>query len=403
MSARAKGPRLYLRSGRLASRTSERLPDVYVIRDGSIERSTGCGPERLPEAEGALRDYIAQKWTPDVVAPSSRSDPTQVLVADVLALYAQEVAPTKSDPAFVGGNIETLIRWWGDKAIADVRRSTCQAYAGWRQAQPDRRFKDPDKAPRVSSETARRELEDLSAAIGYWHGEDKLSTRPSVWLPEKPESPRDALTRAQAAQLLRAALGYRIDAKGRWSRLGRSARANRAHLRRFILIGLYTGTRPGVTPNLLWEESAVQPWADLDAGVIFRRGRAVREQKTKRTPVVKIPPRLLAHMRRWRGMDLKRGDAGANPVASVLHHGGEPISGKIRTGFEGCVRDAGLSEEITPHWMRHTAATWLMEAGVDVWKAAGYLGMNPNTLIDHYGHHRPDYQAAAARGAGGRR
>ena len=120
---------------------------------------------------------------------------------------------------------------------------------------------------------------------------------------------------------------------------------------------------------------------------------------TKRRPVVKLPPRLLAHMRRWREMDRR---AKAAPV-SVLHHGGEPIAGKIRTGFEGCVRDAGLPAEITPHWMRHTAATWLMEGGVDMWDAAAYLGMSVTTLEKHYGHHRPDHQAAASRAIGGKR
>jgi hypothetical protein len=54
---------------------------------------------------------------------------------------------------------------------------------------------------------------------------------------------------------------------------------------------------------------------------------------------------------------------------SVLHHGGEPIAGKIRTGFEGCVRDAGLPEEITPHWMRHTCGDLAHGGGVDMWEA----------------------------------
>jgi len=409
MSQHAKGPRLYLRRGRKNSRTGERLPDVYFIRDGSVERSTGCGPERLSDAEGKLAEYIAEKWTPPTLSTESRRDPGQVLVADVLALYALEKAPHTADPSFVAGNIQTLTAWWGDQTISEVKRSTCQAYAAHRQTQPDRRYKDAEKAPRVSSETARRELEDLSAAIGHWHGEDALTTRPMVWLPDKSESPRDALTRSQAAALLKASLGWRVTKKrgkpDRWERLGKSARANRAHIRRFLLIGFYTGTRHTVMRELLWEESAVQPWLDLDKAVIFRRGKAVREQRNKKTPVVKIPPRLLAHLRRWRAMDHKLGmaDDGEDIVVSVLHHGGAPISGKIRTGFASCVRDAGLPAEITPHWMRHTAATWLMEAGVDVWKASAFLGMNPQTLIDHYGHHRPDYQADAAQASGGRR
>jgi integrase len=47
--------------------------------------------------------------------------------------------------------------------------------------------------------------------------------------------------------------------------------------------------------------------------------------------------------------------------------------------------------------MRHTAATWLMEAGVEMWDAVAYLGMSVATLEKHYGHQRPDHQAAVVR------
>ena len=50
--------------------------------------------------------------------------------------------------------------------------------------------------------------------------------------------------------------------------------------------------------------------------------------------------------------------------------------------------------------MRHTAATWQMQAGVDPYEAAGYLGMSVETLMDTYGHHHPDFQEKAARASG---
>lgn len=413
MPRRAKGPRLYLREGRRDSRTGKPLPDVWVIRDGSGETSTRFGPEQQPQAEQALGRYLAEKFTAPPLKGDSRRDPTQVLVAEVVALYSQDKADTSGlDAATFDRFIANVLAWWGERTLADVKRSTCQAYAKHRQSQPDARYKDPAKAPRVGSETARRELEVLSAAIGHWHGEDTLTTRPVVWLPEKPESPRDALTRSQAAALLKAAMGYRradVDGKPVWTRLGGSAVANRAHLRRFILIGLYTGTRHSAMRALLWEEALTQAWVDLDKGMIYRRGRGERET-TKRRPVVKLPPRLLAHLRRWRRLDAEIAETKAankngelHRRITVLHHGGEPIAGKIRTGFQNCVRDAGLSEGVTPHWMRHTAATWLMEGGVEMWQAAAYLGMSTTTLEKHYGHHRPDHQAGAIRALGNRR
>jgi integrase len=50
------------------------------------------------------------------------------------------------------------------------------------------------------------------------------------------------------------------------------------------------------------------------------------------------------------------------------------------------VRLAGLDGKITPHTLRHTAATWLMQAGVDKWEAAGFLGMSVEMLDRVYGH-----------------
>ena len=47
-----------------------------------------------------------------------------------------------------------------------------------------------------------------------------------------------------------------------------------------------------------------------------------------------------------------------------------------------------------PHTLRHTAATWLMQLGVDFWVASGYLGMTVETLTTVYGHHHPDFQKA---------
>ena len=67
-----------------------------------------------------------------------------------------------------------------------------------------------------------------------------------------------------------------------------------------------------------------------------------------------------------------------------------------KTGFKHAVALAGLWGKVTPHTLRHTAATWLMQRGVPIWQAAGYLGMSAETLERTYGHHHPDYMQTAA-------
>ena len=83
-----------------------------------------------------------------------------------------------------------------------------------------------------------------------------------------------------------------------------------------------------------------------------------------------------------------------------MHHfvewHGKPVA-SVKTGFASAVRLAGLDRSIgnvTPHTLRHTAATWLMQRGVAVWEAAGFLGMSEKTLRDTYGHHHPNHLRA---------
>jgi len=83
---------------------------------------------------------------------------------------------------------------------------------------------------------------------------------------------------------------------------------------------------------------------------------------------------------------------------------GKPIS-SVKTAFSRAVKLAGLSDEagrIVPHTLRHTAATWLMQRGVSIWQAAGYLGMSAETLDRVYGHHSPDHLKGAANAIAGK-
>jgi len=79
----------------------------------------------------------------------------------------------------------------------------------------------------------------------------------------------------------------------------------------------------------------------------------------------------------------------------VVHYHGEPIK-KERRAWHTARARAGLGPEVTPHVMRHTAATWLMQRRCDLWEAAGFLGMTPEMLRDVYGHHHPDFQKEVA-------
>jgi integrase len=162
------------------------------------------------------------------------------------------------------------------------------------------------------------------------------------------------------------------------------------HLARFILIALYTGTRAGAIAKASPNKGEGRSFVDLDHGVFYRLPEGARPSR-KRQPPAPIPGRLLAHMRRW-------WDRG------IIHDhfvewNGEPVA-SVKTALKTAVRLAKLPGKVTPHTFRHTAATWLMLNGVNVWRAAGFLGMSVETLDRVYGHHHPDFMSDAAEAIG---
>jgi integrase len=396
MPQRSKGPRLYKRSARRDKDGRVTHAAVYLIRDGSTTVSTGCGPDDKPGAEKALNAYLARKYAE--AGASQRATGDTVYIAEVLNLYGREAAPAdEGDRAILASRIEKLLDWWGSKAVSDIRRTTCRHYVAWRTQQRIRHAKTSTRT--VKEATARRELVVLSAAVNYWHAEHPLPALPVVWLPEDSQPRNTFLTRPQAAALLGAALGFYRDKDGYLQRRGKSARANREHLKRFILIGLYTGTRHSAMTGLKWVSATDGGWIDLERGVMHRRGSGERDTK-KRRPPVRLQKRLLAHLRRWDAADRKMEAERGIAITHVIHHGGEPV-GKIRTGWVGIRADAGLGPDIVPHVMRHTCGTWLAQRGVEVWEAAGYLGMTAEMFERVYGHHHPEFQSTAAEALSG--
>lgn len=401
----AKGPRLHLR-------TRAGRAQVYVILDtGGVEVSTSCGPEDRAGAESALSRYIESKHETTV----GSHDPRTVLVSDVLTYYLAEKAPPadadhRALKSFddMSRCVERLLEWWGQKHLSDVKRSTCKDYVRDRTAQTNRRAKEGNGKP-ISKGTAGRELETLRAAINSYHAEYVLDALPVVTMPEKTGAGRIRwLTRTEAAEALLACMGWRKtgdrmahipDQKSDSKHSGgvrKQTRTRRAHLRRFLITGLYTGTRHMPMIRARWIPSTVEPWIDVDRGLFYRRGDEER-QTSKRQPPVRIPPRLLAHLRRWRDIDMAHIDKDGNPdpITHVIHQGGKPLTGKIRTAWEGMRDDAGLGPDVVPHILRHTSATWVMQGGMPISDAADYLGMTEEVLRAHYYHFHPDYQAEA--------
>jgi integrase len=341
MSRRNQGPRLRW----LAKRQCFYI--TWTERGRSRERSTGTADRE--QAEIKFADWMQLRKR-----RSGPSDPSAVLVTDILNDYQRERGPKVHAPGRIAYAVLALTDFYEGNSVADVTPETCSRYG--------------EKRGR-SAGTVRRELGVLRAAINHAYKNCVITRRVPVELPDRPE-PRDRwLARDEAARLIRAA---------------RTPQA-RLYMPLFILLGLYTGRRKEAILSLRWHQ------VNLEAQTINFE-IAGRRRTNKKRGTIKIPPRLLPHLRRAR----RRG----TELGFVLHINGEHI-GDIKKGFAAACERAGI-EGVSPHTLRHTAATWLMQAGTAPWQAAGFLSMSIQTLLRVYGHHHPDFQREAAENIGKR-
>jgi integrase len=244
---------------------------------------------------------------------------------------------------------------------------------------------------------------------------------PKITLPPKAEGRHRWLTRNEAARLLGAAIGYVWDnERETWKRRedGTLLRRERWIIRRrypavrFTLVGIYSARREETIRRTQWLPTTTHPWMNLDA-MVYQGKEALERSTKKRRPPAKIASRLRPHLVRWRKIDHTRTEelraAGlmkdGEQIRFVVNrmHDGQALAGKIRSAWEGILEDAGLRDDVVRHSLRHTAATWLMQADVDMWEAAGWLGMTDEQLEANYGHHHPDFQEEAAEALRGRR
>lgn len=320
---------------------------VWTERGRSRERSTGTADRR--QAEIALAEFINVK-----TRNAGPRDPSQVLMTDVLADYALEHAPETASPWRIAAAVKPLVAFWEGRSVADVTRETCRAYARSRIGR--------------SAGTIRRELGVLRAAINHSHREGRITRMVAVHLPDRPPARDRWLNRQEAAALLRAAL--------------REPRV-RLYLPLFILLGLYTGARKEAILSLRWAQ------VDLNAGLLDFNSPGARRTK-KRRALIRIPRKLLGHLRRARvrGVDL----------GFVVNDNGLRLR-DVKRGFASACRRAGLAK-VSPHTLKHTCATWLMQKGVPTWEVAGYLATSRETLERVYGHHHPDYLKGASEAFG---
>jgi integrase len=323
----SKGARLFKRRARYKGRKLV-AQSVWIIKDGGKHIATGCvaGPaETKPprEAEQALSDYIAKKYQPE----RRRRDIEEIDCADVLSIYLADAGEAGNEFDDLNARISRLNEFWGGKVLATVNSHQCDEYV----------------KHRGNRGGSRRDLETFRAAINHHANQGFHRGIVRVSLPPKGE-PRDRwLTRDEAAALIWHCWRYREkqtvhSGKGKGRPVFTAKRPLR-HVARFILIGIYTGTRASAIATASPYPEHGRSFVDLERGIFYRKQIGKRATKKRQTPAP-VPPRLLAHMHRWARLRLI--------AQCFVEFNGKPVA-SVKKGFRSAVGLAGLSGKVTPH------------------------------------------------------
>lgn len=258
--------------------------------------------------------------------------PKTVTVADCLAQYYESKPQVIPRPA--------IGHFFGHMTPETIDRVLCESYPKQRKA---------------SVKTIHTEMGVLRAALIHCQRLGWM-TAPFIWMPPNGE-PRDRwLSHEEAGRLV--------------------AACEQPHLKLYVQIALHTGARPGAILDLTWEQIL---W---DRGLInFNPPGRARTHKGR--PLVKMTPELRSALEAAH-------EAKSPGAVQVVSWGRRPVKSVKRAFAAACVR-AGL-DDVTPHTLRHTAATWMAERGVPMRQISLQLGHSSVDVTERvYAKHSPEY------------
>jgi integrase len=207
----------------------------------------------------------------------------------------------------------------------------------------------------------RKRLSILRAALRWAERTGLIDKAPAIWLPSPPPPKDRRLTREEFELLLRSTAS--------------------THGWLFTQLARYTAARAGALLALKWEN------VDFAGRRVYLGG--TDRQKPRAT--VPMHPDLA-----WILVLARE----AAMTDYVIEFAGKPVKSIKRT-FHTARKKAGLDKSVTPHTLRHTAASWMAEAGVPMSEIAAVLGHRDSRTTERvYAKYSPDYLQKAVRALG---
>ena len=310
----------------------------FMYQGQQVRRSTGTTDKRLAEAilgqvkvqiiEGRFFEKpAAQQWT----------------VTDLLDRYLSEHAARRANYPRERTSVKNLKTFFGNPTLDQITPKRIVAYKNQRYTKG------------VKPATINRELATLKKAFN-------LARREWEWCTDNP--------------VCRVSMEQENNTRDRWLTLDEERRLLQAAspwLRELMLFAIHSGMRLGEILGLTW------------AGVdLFRRTVTVFKAKNGERRTIPLNQTAL---------ELLKHKAGSRSVETELVF---PSKAQTRLNASNISRSLHLALEkakVTDfrfHDLRHTCATRMVQAGVDLYKVQRLLGHKSPTMTQRYAHHCPE-------------
>lgn len=296
-------------------------------------------------AAGTERGRISLKTKDRETALQKMEDlkklPTGGFLSNDFELYHREKTGTASHD-IMGFAWKHLKPVFGHLRHDQITREKCREYIALRSKKG------------IRSATIARELSVLKSAVNYSHKHSPAQFE----MPTLPP-PRDRrLTRDEYKRLLEA--------------------CDIPHIKLFVALALSTAGRSSAILDLTWDR------VDFERGQIDLRLDGLRGKGRAVVPMTNHAREHLLEAYQYRRCN------------HVIEFAGHRVD-SVKRGFRRACKLAEL-EGVTPHVMRHTAASWMAEAGVPMTEIASFLGHRDSIITQRvYAKYSPTYLSKAAQ------
>jgi site-specific recombinase XerD len=261
--------------------------------------------------------------------------------------------PPRTRPA-VGQQTAAVAGAVTTTAVADISPTTLKDY-----------LEDMVGARRLSVATVRRRFACLRAFFRRAAARGGVADPFAEWrplLPRRKRLPR-TLSRSETKFLL----------AGRAANGAPRLKNKEAPFRLIVRLLVVTGMRVGELCRLRLDDVAP------DGSVLRVHGKGARDRVAYVTDAS-----LRRELRRI--VDHRRRSAAGAGALFLNRHGAPLRPQSVRAKLKRMAKDAGLGRRVTPHMLRHTAATLLIETGVDIRFVQRLLGHSSIATTEIYTH-----------------